>query len=284
MREQKARALEDMSAEDVVKACEQNYIDYWRCAGASPNAEFSEDGGITRCVTGVPQEIFNVVLRCNLDPWKIDERIDLMIDEFRSRRLTLIWHVGLLSEPRDLGRRLEARGFPHDYDLMAMAIDLQDTGKLLEPPEGVRVKVVTTLADCENWIRCLVGSWGSPRELIPWMMNNACFNVALATEAMKPLPRRMYLGSVNGKQVSTAMLVWNEHTAGLQTVGTIESARCKGVGSAVVGAAIRDACSMGFNSAVVLSTVEGVKLYNKIGFKVFGKLPEHSMDFRGSKK
>jgi len=90
----------------------------------------------------------------------------------------------------------------------------------------------------------------------------------------------MYLGLLEGRPVGASMLVWGGDVAGLQTIGTIRSARRKGVGAVVARAALRDARAMGFRFAVVLSTIEGVSLYRKLGFKVFGKLPEHLMDFR----
>ena len=75
------------------------------------------------------------------------------------------------------------------------------------------------------------------------------------------------------------MLNWSDDVAGLQTVGTLKSARYKGVGSAVIAAALREARDLGFKIVVVLSTVDGVKLYSRLGFRIFGKLPEHSMYF-----
>jgi len=272
--------LVELSSTDVVRACEQNYLDYWRTVGLSSNAEFSEEGGITRCTTGLPQEIFNVVLSCKLQPRVLDERVDAMIESFRSRRLNLIWHVGVLTEPSDLGRHLEARGYPRDYDLTAMAFELRS---LEEPPhcsERVIVKTVSTGEESKSWIDCLTRSWESPAEVAPWMLRNACLNKSVEREGRLSLPRKMYLGIIEGEPAGASMLYWSDEIAGLQDVGTVHSKRRCGVGEAVVKAALNDARSMGFGFVVVLSTVEGVRMYEKVGFRTFGKLPEHSMDFR----
>lgn len=276
----KKSLLRDLSAEDIARACEQNYIDYWRCVGLSPNAEFSEKGGVTQCITGLPQEIFNVVMRCTLSSDDLKERIDSVIDQFRSRKLTMIWHVGMLTEPKDLGRHLEARGYPHDYDLTAMAIDLSRVGEHPGLSDGVTTKTVASEKDCEEWVACLARSWESPKEVAPWMLENACFNISLEKRERLSLPRQMFIGFLNGAPVSASMLFWSEDIAGLQAVGTIHSGRGKGVGGATVEAALAEARRMGFKFVVVLSTVEGVGMYKKVGFKPFGKLPEHTMDFR----
>ena len=111
------------------------------------------------------------------------------------------------------------------------------------------------------------------------MMENPCYNVELSPKSGTKMSRRLYLGVVDGEPSGTSMLNWSDEVVGLQTVGTHKSARYKGVGSAVVAAALSDARALGFKMAVVLSTVEGVRLYSRLGFKVFGKLPEHSMYF-----
>lgn len=278
MKQREKKSLDELSPEDIVKACEENYINHWRCVGASPNAEFSDGGGITQCITGIRQDVFNVVLKCNLNPKTIDVEIDKAIKDYRSRRIPLLWHAGLLSEPRDVGRRLEARGFPHDYDLSAMAVDLESMGDL-HPTEGVTVKVVDSMRDCEDWARCLACSWESPANTDSWMLMNACFNLSVERKMGLSLPRRMYLGLLDGRATGTSMLVWSDDIVGLEMVGTVHSARWKGVGSAIIRNALADARSMGFKFAVVLSTVEGFRLYEKNGFKEFGKLPEHSLDF-----
>ena len=273
------KALRDLSADDICMACEQNYIDYWRSVGLTPNAEFSEDGGITRCITGLGQEFLNVVMSCKLPGDSLGSSIDAMIDQFRRRRLLLTWHVGRLTVPRDLGRHLEARGFPHDYDLTAMAYDLEQED-VSKPPEGVAVRRVSSGEDCRTWVSCLTRGWESPPDVAPWMNENACYNIPLESRMRISLPRRMYLGMLNGRPVGASMLFWSKDVAGLQCVGTAHEGRGKGVGGAVVSAALADARALGFRHVVVLSTVEGIGMYRRVGFLTFGKLPEHSMDFR----
>jgi GNAT superfamily N-acetyltransferase len=276
----KHKSLAELEAEDVVRACEQNYLDFWRYVGKSPNASFSEDRGITRCISGVPQEVMNVVIRCTLDSGAIDSRIDEAIEDFRARRIPLIWHTGLLTRPRDIGRHLEARGFPHDYDLAAMAVDLDDMSNMPDVPREVSSRSVNDDSECRDWVACLTESWNSPKEALPWFLGNPCFNSVAGLGKVEGISRRMYLGFLREKPVGALMLVWSRSIAGLQAVGTIPSATRRGVGAAVVRAALSDARAMGFRFVVVLSTVEGRKLYLKSGFREYGKLPEHLLDFR----
>lgn len=273
------RPLNGIPDEQVCIACERNYIDYWACAGALSYAEFSEDHGITRVITGLPNEIFNIVLKCRLGPNDIEEAIDAVIEDLRERRIPLLWHVGMLTEPKNLGAYLEARGFPHDYDLRTMAVDLDSVEKVSDSSEGVRVETVSTEMQNRQWIECLAQSWHLPRAIPEWMARNPCFNVAVEPKGRAALPRRLYLGYLQDEPVSAAMLFWSDEVAGLQNVGTVPSAQSRGVGSATVKAALLDACAMDFRSVVVLSTIEGERLYERMGFRIFGKLPEHSIRF-----
>jgi hypothetical protein len=270
----------DPSPGEVVKACEENYADYWRCVALSSNADFSEIRGITRCITGLQQEVFNIVFSCHLELDVIDARMDEEIRDFGARQIPVIWHVGMSTEPRDLSKYLEARGFPHDYDLAAMAVDLESLDGGASSQDDVPTRRVASEQDCMEWTSCLAESWESPKEVAPWMMNNACFNLKIEQRRGQSLPRKMYLASLEGIPSAGSMLFWSNGIAGLQTVGTVHAARRKRAGTAVVEGALADARTMGFKHVVVLSTVEAVDMYKRCGFRAFGKLPEHMLDLR----
>jgi len=272
-------ALSELTSEEIITECELNYIDYWRSATAHSTSEWSEDCGITRCVTGLPQEIFNVVLRSNLMREDADRCIDRVISEFRMRRIPLIWHVGRTSSPGDLGSYLEARGYPRDYDLIAMAADLRQLERPIDFPDRVKVRPCSTVLDCGDWIDCLVRSWDSPKEVGQWMKANPFYAADPPVRDRRTSSRVMYLGFLDGIPSGALMLFIARGVAGLQCVGTVGPSRRRGLAEAMVRTAMRDASERGHRFIVVLSTTEGVPLYEKAGFRRYGKLPEHSMYF-----
>jgi GNAT superfamily N-acetyltransferase len=270
--------LTGLGTDEVVRACELNYIDYWRSATAASAGEYSEEGGIVRCVTGLPQDIFNVVLYCRLAKESVSERIDRAIDEFRALRIPMIWHVGKTSVPDEISPCLESKGFPHDYDLIAMAADLTRLPGFVRG-EGVSVKRCDSIEDREHWMDCLARSWDSPTAVTEWMRSRPFFSEASDPSYVSISSRTMYLGLLDGVPCGALMLLLSRGVAGLQCVGTTASARRKGVGEALVRMAFQDASVRGHRFAVVLSTTEGVPLYKKSGFMEFGRLPEHSLYF-----
>jgi len=264
--------LAGANAEEVVEACELNYIDYWRTATST--GEYSERGGIVRCVTGLPQEIFNVVLYSRLDEGRAEASIDEAMDEFRARRIPMIWHVGRTTCPPEVSSLLERRGFPHDYDLIAMAADLASLAPFAKSRE-IEVRSCDSSDDCDLWAECLASSWDSPPQVSEWMKRNRFFR-----PGWKGSNRTMYLGLLGGVPSGALMLFTSrDDVVGLQCVGTVAEARRQGVGEALVRAGLADARASGHKAVVVLSTTEGVRLYEKAGFRTFGKLPEHSLYF-----
>lgn len=271
--------LKDMTSDEVAEACEMNYIHYWRAATAASSREWSDEGGIERCLTGLPQDIFNVVLRCDLSSEHAAAQVDLAIVEFRARRIPVIWHVGRTTKPEDLGSILDDRGFPHDYDLVAMAADTRSNQQLTEMPRGITVRKCGSIEEIESWIDCLARSWMSPVEVSRWMLQNPFFVGSPAQTSRRCTTRSLYLGLLDGAPRGAVMLLTCEGVAGLQCVGTVSEAQRKGLGEALVRTALGDAAAEGYGFVVVLSTTEGVPLYRKSGFMEFGKLPEHSLYF-----
>src|SRR4030067_1683393 len=101
-------------------------------------------------------------------------------------------------------------------------------GEFVEP-QGLVGRTVRNASDSRKWTECLAASCESPRELVPWMMANPCYNVELRPKSGKEMPRRMYLGLIGDEPVGTCMLNWSDDVAGLQTVGSLQSSRYKGV-------------------------------------------------------
>ena len=74
-----------------MRLCETNFVDYWKAACDSENAEYREEHGATFAYTGIQQEIFNVVLKTEFTEANAESAIDPVIEFFRARRVPLLW-------------------------------------------------------------------------------------------------------------------------------------------------------------------------------------------------
>jgi ribosomal protein S18 acetylase RimI-like enzyme len=79
-------------------------------------------------------------------------------------------------------------------------------------------------------------------------------------------PWKMYLGRLKGEPVATTMLFNGGGVASVYAVGTVPSARGRGIGGAITLKPLLDAREMGYRYAVLFATEMGVHAYERIGF------------------
>lgn len=60
--------------------------------------------------TGLPHPLFNGVFRAQLTAETAGQSIEAAVAHFQARKLPMFWWTGPLTQPTDLGARLEARG------------------------------------------------------------------------------------------------------------------------------------------------------------------------------
>ncbi len=78
---------------------------------------------------------------------------------------------------------------------------------------------------------------------------------------------RHYLGWIDGEPVATITLVLAGAVAGIWNVGTLPSHRRKGAAAQLMRRAISDAAAMGYKSTMLLSSVDGYPLYQRLGYE-----------------
>ena len=86
------------------------------------------------------------------------------------------------------------------------------------------------------------------------------------------LPRRSYVGYLNGKPVSNSLLLMTSGVAGLFAVSTIQDARRRGIGTLISLAPLKEARESGYKVGVVHSSQMGYGVYRKLGFQDYCKI------------
>ena len=72
---------------------------------------------------------------------------------------------------------------------------------------------------------------------------------------------------MNGKPVSTSLLVVNKGIAGIYCVATLQEARGRGIGTALTRESMLLAKDLGNEFVVLQSSKMGLPVYEKLGFK-----------------
>ena len=80
------------------------------------------------------------------------------------------------------------------------------------------------------------------------------------------LPRRYFIGSMDGVPASISGILLGKKVAGVYNVGTLPEFRMRGLGTALTLACLHEARSEGYNVGVLQSSRMASSVYKKIGF------------------
>lgn len=260
-----ARILTDGSKEALVEAIEQNCIDFFMDYGRGPGGEVHREDGVTWFTSGLRHPLFNGVMTAQLPAQDVDRRIDDLVREFRARDVPLEWTVGTSTVPRDLGRRLEAKGLGHLLRVPGMAVPLADVPPG-EPPEGLRIRPARGRAELETAMEIALTTFEIPVEFAP--------RLAALEEAMPGDHRdatQAFLGWYRGKPVASSVLFTSAGVAGVYFVGTMPEVRRRGFGGALTAAALGEGRRRGFRFGALQATSMGVSVYRRLGFRAYSE-------------
>jgi hypothetical protein len=180
-----------------------------------------------------------------------------------------------------LGARLEAHGLIsfegqaeefapgiHSSDLgaPAMVADLHNLNEaaLASVPAGFTIEEIQDEAALYDFKQVFIESYEVP-EWAAQAWVDATLDLGVGQT-----PWRMYLGRLNGAPVATNMLIPGGGVAGVIAVGTVPSARGKGIGGAITLKPLLDGREMGYHYGALFSTQMGYRVYERLGFRDTG--------------
>jgi GNAT superfamily N-acetyltransferase len=224
-----------------------------------------EDPAATWISTGSAIRFYNGVIRTRLAPVEADRVIESLTALFRDRTWVLAWWVMPNSRPADLAERLVAHGFAlWDHDL-GMAADLAAVPRTVRVPSGVTIERVVADGTLDDWIRAFGAGFGVPEA---------------ALTAYAQLPRgappaeslfRYYLARASGEPVGTALWFPAREAAVVDEITTIPAMRRRGVATAITHAVLQDARAAGYETAVLVASPAGSRVYGRLGFQSYGQ-------------
>ena len=262
-------------------AVEENLFDLFRAmVRVLPGSELVESNKLSYHLSFPTNPMFKGVWRTRLSSDEVEEAIDETLAWFKARNASfLFWWTGPGTTPADLGERLMARGLlsmegqmeelAHGIRQTAagapgMVADLHQMNEavLTQTPPGFIIEEVQTEAALLDFKRVFVDSYE-----IPDWAGQAWVDATLKV-GLGQTPWRMYVGYLNGEAVATNMLFNGGGVASVYAVATLPSARGKGIGAAITLKPLLKAREMGYRYAVLFSTEMGVRVYERIGFKL----------------
>lgn len=221
-----------------------------------PDTRIVERDGWYQLITpSTRSAIANEVLISQIPDDDADAVIDRTCAEYASAGLPFKWFVGPETRPRDLGRRLEARGF-RGVPVRGMAID--PTAWTAAAPPDVTVELVT-LATIDEYNDCFTAGWNVPmpeeqRSTIARAIANPRFDT--------------FVARVDGVPVGTCGSVYKERSVFLVGGNVLAAYRRRGVYRAMLAMRLARAIAAGRSLAVTQAREESsAPILERLGFE-----------------
>lgn len=256
-------AIKKLSSPELVQQMEASMLAYHMLMGRGSRAEEYRTPQVHLMVSGAPDSIFNGVLRAAIPTEQADETIEKIIGRFRAYKVTGSWHVGPSSRPLDLGERLLARGFRHIGDRSGMAIAIPPASRRLLIPEGVTIRLASSLRDIDRWMSVFRQVSGLSLYQHAWY---------LGRYRKLEYPRYsvlQVLAELDEEPVGTAAVFLFGEVAVLSDITVLPSARRKGIGSALTRFTLREARMHQFQIGALRAPESAVPFFQQVGFQEY---------------
>ena len=249
--------LTDLTDEKLAAAVELNSAERLRLEGGLPWVEFHDDGDAIRVFAGDTWPSNRVAL-ARFTPATASRRVGEILERHLQAKAACNWIVGRVSQPPDLGKHLRAYGFKCMIHCAGMACDLAN----LPPPPPMPKGVTIGLKD-------------EPPSLEPLTTERRRHRHEGHKAMARMTPRRVWYfsASVDEKPVGETSLCIGAGVAGIYDVEVMEKYRQRGIGAALVHAALAMARDrLGYLAAVLGATGMGLGVYTRVGFREVCKL------------
>jgi GNAT superfamily N-acetyltransferase len=221
----------------MVAANDQQLV---RFQAQAPGGEFRRYQGALVGLTSVPSPRYNGVLEASFPAGTEDRRVRAVMAYVAGRRKGFGWAVGPTTRPRRLGVHLTRAGMHHLFDLRAMALDMRTPVEDVPAPAGLRIGRLMHARELPHWTGTLGAAFKNPLE--------EARPIAKLERALgfgERLPRQLFLGTLRGRAVATAMLFAQPPAAGIYNVGVLGRYRGRGIGTAMMRVALAEGRTRG---------------------------------------
>jgi GNAT superfamily N-acetyltransferase len=256
--------LQDLSDAALAHAVEASLCAAYATFGGWPGGRVDDGAAALSCRTGLAHPLYNGVFRPRLGADGVAGQIAALMAPFAARGLPLYWWVGPGAAPADLEAHLAAAGLPYDGDVPGMAVDLAALREDRPPPRGLRFDRLDPDAPGEAlaaYTRVLGVAFHVSDDV------RRAYQDGMAASRLSGPGWTHYLGRLDGAPVAATSLLLAAGVAGIYNVATVPEARGRGVASALVAAALREARAWGYRAGVLQSSQAGFSVYQRLGFR-----------------
>jgi len=245
----------------LIRAIEDSYIDDISNLGniGLPGSCLHVEPDMTIYSSGLRINTFNGIMRPRLSPGGLSTRAEFAMSYFKRVRMPMCWVLGPSSFPPELEEFLSRSGLVRELVYSGMAMDTTSLAR--EPlPSGLEIRPVRDLMTLKWFIDVSAEAFEIPQ--------NTRDGWGQLIEKLWAQPNILgFLGMLNGRPVSTSVLVLHKGVASIYMVATLKEGRGKGIGSATTREALLFAKKAGLEIAVLEASTMGFPVYVRMGFR-----------------
>jgi ribosomal protein S18 acetylase RimI-like enzyme len=237
-----------------------------------PGVDVIDEPDLLGMMSELPDLRLNSIYWANLpsEPEQIEDRIDQVLARYRARgQPPMSWVVSPSTQPRDLGRYLEARGLTCAFrGVPGMALDLETFIESSTVPATLSIERVRDLQTLKQWLHPVAVSFDFQAPIVSahlQMFSSQGFG--LEGTSSLDVPWQLFVGLHRGEPVAASRLFCAAGVAGIYHVATVPQARGQGFGTAMTLAALRAGQDLGYRVAILTASGEGYGLYRRLGFR-----------------
>lgn len=247
-----------LTKEEVSVIIEDALADYLRVVANEGDRPFVQSEKIGWVKT-FPTAWSNYIFYFNENEEQAEKSISQVITKIKDHELPDEWVVGPKSNPSDLCKRLEQKGFQKKYEMAGMAIDLLQTDLSIVIPENVNIVEVESDAQMDIWAEMISkGLW-----------HGETFESCLFTNLIHSPNYKFYLAYLDGEPVAASMLQLSNGIAAMDLICTLQEHWRKGIGNAMTKIPLLYARNQGYRIGVLQASRAGDHGYRKIGFQEY---------------
>lgn len=248
--------LTQLTDEKLAEAVELNNAEWLRLEGVLPWVEFHDDGDVLRVFAGDTWPRNSVALT-RFTPESAHARVAEILAHHLKRKVACNWVVGPVSEPADLRKHLRAHGFRCMIHCAGMACDLNELLSTRSTLECARIELVAEAPSLQP---------------LTTERRKRRHEGRNALSRMTPRQVWCFAARLDGRPVGETTLFAGAGVAGIYDVVVLEKFRGRGIGTALVRAALQHAKQLGHRAAVLAASGMGQGVYARLGFREVCKL------------
>lgn len=259
----------DVSPESLLAASHEHFASYVLDCAAVSGGEVSDSPQLAWGISGTLSPWMNSVVRTRLDAGTdVDDVIESVIRRAEQRSVPMGWFLLPGTTPSDIGSRLVAHGLVYEEDEPGMAVDLGELPDSVPTPDGFRLVEVLDLPTLRQWVETWGASYG-----VSGVKRKGHFDFRVRRGLDAESFHRSFLGYVDDQPVATSELFLGGGVAAVVWVGTVPSARRRGLGSAMTLAPLLEARKLGYRIGALTSSAMGYSAYEQLGFREYCRTP-----------